>query len=127
MNNSKSSSPELDRSVSGQTVYCPYTDKDIPAGQSSPEHIIPMALRGLNTFALPVSATFNSEVGSRVDGILANDFLIMSLRDKYRAKGHNRQDPEFVCTHASDALTGDSLRVTLGQRRNPGKANAIPG
>ena len=37
------------------TIYCPYTDRDIPLSESSPEHIIPLALGGMNGFAIPVS------------------------------------------------------------------------
>lgn len=66
---------ESDTSASAQTIYCPYTDQDIAVGDSSPEHIIPLALGGLNSFTLPVSATFNSKVGSEIDGTLANDFV----------------------------------------------------
>jgi hypothetical protein len=99
-----------------QTIYCPYIDRDIPLSESSPEHIIPLALGGLNGFTLPVSAIFNSKVGSEIDGALANDFLIISQRDEHGVKGHSGKHPEYVCRNASDAVTGEPLQVTLGQR-----------
>jgi hypothetical protein len=72
---------------------------------------------GLNSFTLPVSKDFNSRIGSEIDGALANDFLVMSQRDKHGVRGHSRKHPEVVIRNASDAATGEPLKVTLGQRR----------
>jgi hypothetical protein len=99
------------------TVYCPYTDRDIPLTESSPEHIIPLALGGMNGFTIAVSSDFNSRVGSEIDGALANDFLVKSKRDKHGAKGHSKKHPENVFPNASNADTGEPLHVTLGQVR----------
>ncbi len=109
--------PEGDVPSSAQTIYCPYTDRDIPVSESSPEHIIPLALGGLNSFTLPVSAAFNSKIGSEIDGALANDFLVISQRDKHGAKGHSGKHPEYVSRSAANAVTGEPLQATLGQRR----------
>lgn len=106
-----------DAPASAPTIYCPYTDRDIPVGESNPEHIIPLAVGGLNGFTIPVSKDFNSRIGSEIDGALANDFLVMAKRDKHLVKGHNRTEPEYVATNASDAETGAPLRVTMGQRK----------
>ena len=103
--------------VPALTIYCPYTDRDIPISESSPEHIIPLALGGMNGFTIPVSKDFNSNVGSEIDGALANDFLVMSKRDKHGAKGHSKKHPENVFPNASNAETGETLHVTLGQVR----------
>lgn len=105
-----------DAAASALTIYCPYTDRDIPVDDSNPEHIIPLSLGGLNSFTLPVSQDFNSRVGSEIDGALANDFLVMAERDKHRVKGHSGKHPEYVIRNASNADTGEPLRVTLGQR-----------
>jgi hypothetical protein len=110
-------SREDDVSASVRMIYCPYTDRDIPVIESSPEHIIPLALGGLNSFTLPVSAVFNSKVGTDIDGALANDFLVISQRDKHGVKGHRGKHPEYVSRSASNAVTGEPLQVTLGQRR----------
>ena len=103
--------------ASASTVYCPYTDRDIPLTDSSPEHIIPLALGSMNGFTIPVSKDFNSRVGSEIDGALANDFLVMSKRDKHGVKGHSKKHPENVIPNASNAATGEPLHVTLGQVR----------
>lgn len=99
------------------TIYCPYTDRDIPISQSSPEHIIPLALGGMNGFTISVSKDFNSNIGSEIDGALANDFLVRSTRDKHGVKGHSKRHPENVFPNASNAETGEPLHVTLGQVR----------
>jgi hypothetical protein len=106
-----------DAATSAPTIYCPYANKDIPLGESNPEHIIPLSLGGLNGFTLPVSKDFNSRIGSEIDGALANDFLVMAKRDKHLVKGHSGKEPEFVTRKASDAETGAPLKVTLGQRK----------
>jgi hypothetical protein len=103
--------------ASASTVYCPYTDRDILLTESSPEHIIPLALGGMNGFTIAVSKDFNSRVGSEIDGALANDFLVKSKRDKHGAKGHSKKHPENVFPNASNADTGEPLHVTLGQVR----------
>ena len=104
------------KDASASTIYCPYTDRDIPVSESTPEHIIPLALGGMNGFTIPVCKDFNSRVGSEIDGALANDYLVKSKRDKYLVKGHSRIEPEYVATNATDAETGAPLRVTMGQR-----------
>jgi hypothetical protein len=97
------------------TIYCPYTDRDIPLSETSPEHIIPLALGGMNSFTIPVSKEFNSRVGSEIDGALANDFLVMSKRDKHGVKGHSKKHPQNVIPNAKNAETGEPLHVTMGQ------------
>jgi hypothetical protein len=97
------------------TIYCPYTDRDIPLSETSPEHIIPLALGGMNGFTIPVSRDFNSRVGSEIDGALANDFLVMSKRDKHGVKGHSKKHPQNVIPNAKNAETGEPLHVTMGQ------------
>ena len=61
--------------IPNRTVYCPYTDRELPESKSSSEHIIPLSLGGVNGFEIPVDATFNSILGSEIDGKLATDFL----------------------------------------------------
>lgn len=97
-------------------VYCPYTDRELRIEETSREHIIPLALGGIDGIEIPVCLKFNSTVGSEVDGALANDFLVMTKRDKYNVKGHSGQEPVFVVKNSSDLCTGQPLQVSLGQR-----------
>ena len=101
--------------ATASTVYCPYTDRDMPLSETSPEHIMPLALGGLNGFTIPVSREFNSRVGSAIDGALANDFLVMSKRDKHGAQGHTGKHPQYVIPNGKNVETGEPLHVTMGQ------------
>ncbi len=82
-------------------IYCPYTDKLIDPKNSSPEHIFPLSLGGSNQFTLPVDAAFNSQLGSKVDGTLANDFLILMRRNKFNTRGHSNKKPLAKSSHAT--------------------------
>jgi hypothetical protein len=64
--------------VDKQFVYCPYTDRDLDIEETNREHIIPLALGGVDRFEIRVCREFNSTVGSDVDGALANDFLVIN-------------------------------------------------
>lgn len=74
-------------------VYCPYTDRDIPEGRSTPEHIIPLSLGGVNGLEIPVDSEINSQVGSELDGALSNEFLFALQRTKFDTRGHSRKKP----------------------------------
>ena len=82
-------------------IYCPYTDRDLPEHDTNSEHIIPLALGGINGFELPVGASFNSEVGSGLDGALANEFLWALHRTKFDARGHSGKEPTATIKHAT--------------------------
>jgi hypothetical protein len=108
----------LVRTTKGGTglVYCPYTDRDLSVDETSPEHVIPLSLGGVDEITIPVCGRFNSTIGSKVDGALANDFLVMTKRDRYCVKGHSGREPVFVVKNSADAGTGEPLQVSLGQR-----------
>ena len=82
-------------------IYCPYTDRDIPEAQSSPEHIVPLSLGGINGLEIPVDSAFNSQVGSKLDGALANEFLFALKRTKFDARGHSGKKPVALVRKAT--------------------------
>ena len=82
-------------------IYCPYTDRDIPEAQSSPEHIIPLSLGGTNSLVLPVDSAFNSQIGSELDGALANEFVFAVNRTKFDARGHSGKKPVALIKKAT--------------------------
>lgn len=98
-----------------KTIYCPYSDKEIDVAESSSEHIIPLALGGSNQFVIPVQKDLNSRLGSKIDGKLSNDFLIMFGREKFDAKGHSGITPVPIVKKAKDSATGTPLQVTMGK------------
>lgn len=97
-------------------IYCPYTDSDLPINECSPEHIIPLALGGTNGFEVPVSAPFNSKVGSEIDGAMAKDFLVIGKRNKHDIRGHSGKRPLHIVRNAHDADTLTPLQIHLDQR-----------
>lgn len=82
-------------------IYCPYTDREIPEAQSNPEHIIPLSLGGINGLQIPVDSQFNSHVGSKLDGALANEFLFALNRTKFDARGHSGKKPVALIKKAT--------------------------
>lgn len=72
-------------------AYCIYTDKETL--DPSPEHILPLSLGGHDQFVIDVDRKFNNDIGSKVDGKLANDFLVLFARDKANAVGHSKKHP----------------------------------
>ena len=87
--------PELRR------IYCPYTDSDIPESETNSEHIIPLSLGGANGLEIPVHSSFNTKVGSELDGKLANEFFWALRRTEYDARGHSGKEPFATSKKAS--------------------------
>ncbi|RBB99208.1 HNH endonuclease [Pseudomonas sp. MWU12-2115] len=81
--------------------YCPYTDKELNTRDSSIEHIIPLSLGGSNSFTISVSKEYNSKAGTDIDGMLANDFLVLIRRKKYDARGHSKKPPKAILKKSS--------------------------
>ena len=67
----------------------------------SREHIIPLSLGRHKDFIINVDRKFNSDVGSKIDGRIAGDFLILFDRDNASAKGHSRKHPQPIVKSAS--------------------------
>ena len=82
-------------------IYCPYTDHELPENETSPEHIVPLSLGGIQGFKIPVDARCNTELGAQLDGPLANEFLMALLRTKYDARGHSGKEPMATIKKAS--------------------------
>ena len=82
-------------------IYCPYTDRDLSESETNSEHIIPLSLGGINGLKLSVDTTFNSKLGSELDGALANEFLVALHRTKYDARGHTGKEPVATIRRAS--------------------------
>ncbi len=93
--------------------YCPYTNANLTPDQCSPEHIIPLALGGMDAFAIPVEKAFNSVVGSKIDGAMANDFFILNRRNTQSTKGHSRKHPVFVAKKAKGLNSNRPLQIHL--------------
>ena len=102
---------------SNGTVYCPYTDREIPEEESSSEHIIPLALGGVDGFEIPVDRDINSIVGSELEGSLANEFIWALRRTKYDARGHSGKEPFARIKKASYGEEGRPAQAQFHHRK----------
>lgn len=93
--------------------YCIYTDRltDNP----SKEHIFPLSLGGTDEFCIEVDEKSNNELGTKVDGKLANDFLVLFERDKSGAVGHSKKEPRPVVKSAK-MEDGTPIQVTFSSK-----------
>lgn len=82
-------------------IYCPYTDSEIDPALTNNEHIVPLSLGGSNSFVLPVNKKFNSDAGSDIDGVLANDLLVLFRRQQFDARGHSKKEPTIRSKHST--------------------------
>lgn len=80
-------------------TYCIYSDK--MTSDPTWEHIIPLSLGGHDDFVITVDRKINCDIGSKIDGRLSNDFLILFDRDRAAAKGYSRKHPRPVVKSAS--------------------------
>lgn len=97
-------------------IYCPYTDEELDESETSREHIIPLSLGGVNDFTVGVCKTFNSEVGSKIDGALANDFFVLSKRSWLGVRGHSGRKPKLVLKKTWDLDTGEPLQILFDKQ-----------
>lgn len=93
--------------------WCPYTDLELTDEAMNSEHIVPLSLGGSNQFCIFVEKTFNSKVGSKIDGVLANDFLTLFRRREFDARGHSNTPPTVTLkkSHLGDEKI--PVQVTL--------------
>ena len=97
-------------------IYCPYTNTELPAEHCSSEHILPLALGGMNGIELPVSRLYNSSLGSELDGAMANAFLTLMKRNKYDVRGHSGKRPVYIARKSFDSVTKAPLQLHLDQQ-----------
>ncbi|MEG8103286.1 HNH endonuclease, partial [Xanthomonas hortorum pv. gardneri] len=100
-----------------QTIWCPYTDRDLSLDQTSSEHIVPLSLGGSNAFQLPVFHQFNSESAAKIDAKMSNEFAVMFRRYAFNALGHSKAPPTPMHLHGR---LGDGRPVQLRLVKNEG-------
>lgn len=96
-----------------EKIYCIYTNEIVDASKASPEHIIPLALGGCNEFVIKVDAIKNSELGSKIDGKLANDFLMSLIRSKNNFKGHSKKKVSVTLKNSKIGNTNIPAQITF--------------
>jgi len=99
-----------------QSIYCPYLGQVVPPEKANREHIIPLSLGGANGFEIFVDRDFNSTVGSKIDGALANDFMVAMRRQEYDAIGHSKKRPAVVSKRSKMNDNGMQVQVSLDRK-----------
>ncbi len=97
-------------------IYCPYTDCELPEDKTSPDHIIPLSLSGINGFEIPADKDFNSGIGSKLEGALANEFVTTSRRKKYDSRGHSGKPPIPTIKNASYGKEGHPAQISFPRK-----------
>lgn len=93
--------------------WCLYTDSDLPKKSTNREHIIPLSLGGANNFCIRVDANFNSEVGSRIDGVIAKDLLVLLRRRYFCARGHSKKSPQVILKKSTIGKDKRPVQIAL--------------
>ncbi|MGE0516336.1 MAG: hypothetical protein AB7O71_20530 [Hyphomicrobiaceae bacterium] len=100
--------------------YCIYTVREVAVGDGNSDHIIRLSLGGLNGFETWCDAVYNSNIGSKVDGAIANDFLVMA-RWNADARGHSDKPPLPVWKRST--IAGKPVQIKLGPEKIEGWAS----
>lgn len=93
--------------------YCIYTDTEVPTERGNLDHVIPMSLGGSDSFTVWASKAFNSEMGSKIDGKVANDPFVMLARRNSDARGHSGKHPLPVWKRTT--LDGNPIQLSLAK------------
>lgn len=96
-------------------TYCIYTDADVAEGAGNLDHIVPLSLGGLNGFWTWCATDYNSTMGSKVDGAIANDLLVMLARRNADARGHSNKPPTPVWKYSE--IDGKPVQVKLSREK----------
>ena len=91
--------------------YCIYTDQFLDNGEISSEHIIPLSLGGVNGFEVDVEKEANKLFGSKIDGKLSNDFLVLLDRKNHNARGHSNKKVIPVWNKVRVRETGEPIQI----------------
>jgi hypothetical protein len=94
-------------------MYCIYTDREVETASGNWDHIIPLSLGGLNQFCVWADKTFNSKMGEKIDGAIANDALIVFARREADARGHSGSEP--IPKWRDSKFEGRPVQVTFGK------------
>ncbi len=82
----------MNTAMKGQE-FCIYEGRSFPLDDFNEEHIIPLALGGVNSFVIRASKGFNSTVGADLEGKLATELSMWQRRNEFDVRGHSGKKP----------------------------------
>lgn len=93
--------------------YCIYTGREVPSDAGNWDHVVPLSLGGHNDFVVWCDQKVNSDLGSRVDGKLRDDPLLIFPLSHAGVTGH-RKKPVVPVWKCAD-LGGRPVQITWGK------------
>jgi len=109
----------MNSTIESNTIWCPYTDKDVTPEETTREHIIPLSLGGCNSFCIPVDKTFNSKTAAKVDADVADDFFVKFRRREFHAIGHSKKQPIIEWPNSKFEDDKEPIHITLKGKEPP--------
>ncbi len=91
--------------------YCIYEGRSFPSDDLNEEHIIPLALGGVNSLVIRASKGFNSSVGADLEGKLATELGMWQRRNEFDVRGHSGKRP--MPTYKSGRIEDIDLPVQV--------------
>lgn len=103
--------------------FCIYEGRNFPSDDLNEEHIIPLALGGVNSFVIRASNGFNSTVGADIEGKLAAELAMWQRRNEFDVRGHSGKRP--VPTYKSGRIEEIDLPVQVQLDKKRRKDNGV--
>lgn len=97
------------------SYWCPYLGREADIDLTNIEHVIPLALGGSDEFVVRADTEMHSKLGSAVDGVLANEFLVAVRRVHFDARGHTGTPPVARLKKSTLQSTGDPVQISFSQ------------
>jgi len=76
-------------------MYCIYTNTNFDDKNSTIQHIIPLSLGGVDEFCINIDSNKNSQMSSKIEGPLINEFTTFLYRMNREIKGQSNKQPEY--------------------------------
>lgn len=96
-------------------VWCPYTDREMPWSETTPEHVIPKSLGGVNDFCVRVERKANSDIESVIDARLGEEPWMKHRRMQLGMVGHSRKAPVMEFKRSELRESGEPVQVSFEQ------------
>lgn len=103
--------------------YCIYRNEQVE--DLSPEHIIPLSLGGCNKFCIDVERERNSQLGSMIDGKMANSYTMLDVRQKKGYSGHSGKPAKAVIKRALFGGNKEPMQVHVDSLFTPDTDGSI--
>ena len=98
-------------------INCLFTEREFPGDQASSEHIIPLALSGVDGVELLVRPEAHADWGSALGGQFAKEFVTALRHIELDTRRQSRQEPRAIVKHASYGEDNRPAQVSFHAER----------